>query len=539
MKIKSSLSKAILIISLAVLVALLGIRPGLAQSPANQPPPPATQPEIIPGEIVVKFQPNVGSLGAQNSLRAEGLQPLEVSPDNGIVRVQVKPGQEAQTIAELLARGDVAYATYNYEIKALRDPNDPGFSNQWALNQPMDHDIDAPEAWDLYTGGSNITIAVIDSGVDLSHPDLAAKITTGSQAGYNFVSNPPGSLPPDDDYGHGTHVAGIAAAAGNNGIGIAGVSWGAMIMPLKVLDASGNGGTYNLSLAIRYAADHGAKIINMSLGGACGTGWPDVTDAVNYALGKGVLLVAAAGNSFSTPVLCPAAISGVMAVGATNSSDLRPAYSTYGAALDVAAPGDSIYSTYLGGGYTTMSGTSMATPHVAGLAALLWSYAPTLNNSQVKTIIESTTDDLGTPGWDQYYGYGRINARRALERLALQITPNPPLLLVGDNVPTASSYVRVITASPVAITWSAAISPTVPWLSLNPPASGMVSASSTDQFMVLNATIPSPGNHQVYTANLVLTGATASGTFSPIIIPIQVEYVPNVHTDYFPFMFKN
>lgn len=523
--------KIILISALTVLVVAWEAVSGSAQGPVVQSPPPAVTPEVVPGEIIVKFQPNVGRLGAQNSLRAEGLRPLEISPETGLIRVEVKPGQETQAIDELLARGDVVYATYNYKIYALGNPNDPSYGSQWGLNNAQDHDIDAPEAWDIHTGGSGVTIAVIDTGVDLDHPDLQEKIV----AGKDFVNN---DNLADDDNGHGTHVAGIAAASGNNGIGIAGVSWGAKVMPLKVLDSAGNGNIYNLALAIRYAADNGAKVINMSLGASCSLDWSSVEDEINYARGKGVLLVAAAGNSGSTPVLCPGGLNGVVAVGATDSGDSRAYYSNYGAALDVAAPGSGIYSTYYGGGYTTFSGTSMASPHVAGLAALVRSYAPGMTASEVQTLIEQTADDLGSAGWDQYYGYGRINARRALERIALQVSPAQPLLFIDNDPGVTSSRVRVITQNSETITWSASISPTASWLTLSPPASGSVSSTSTDQFITLNATKPS-GSYGLYTANLVLTGTTSSGgTVGPITTQVKLQYVPEVQTIYFPIFFK-
>lgn len=521
--------KIILMSALAVLIVAWGAVSGAAQGPVVQAPPPAVTPEIVPGEIIVKFQSDVGRLGAQNSLRAEGLRPLEVSPETGFLRVEVKPGQETQAIAELLARGDVAYATYNYKIYALGNPNDPSYGSQWGLNNAQDHDIDAPEAWDIHTGGSGVTIAVIDTGVDLDHPDLQAKIV----AGWDYVNNDNFA---DDDNGHGTHVAGIAAASGNNGIGIAGVSWGARVMPLKVLSSAGSGTTADLAEAITYAADNGAKVINMSLGASCGSGWPDVEEAVNYAVGKGALLVAAAGNNGSTAVLCPGALNGVVAVGATDSNDARPSYSNYGAALDVAAPGSGIYSTYYGGGYATFSGTSMASPHVAGLAALLWSFAPGMTASEVEALIKQTADDLGSAGRDQYYGYGRINARHALEGI---VSPAQPVLFIDDDPGVASSQVRVITQNSETITWSASISPTVSWLTLSPPASGSVSSASTDQFIQLNATNPSPGSYGLYTANLVLTGTTSSGrTVGPIITQVQLQYVPKVQTLYFPVFFK-
>jgi thermitase len=532
MSIKSS-SKTLLTISLSLLVAFLPITPGRAQSPLTQ----AAPPDILPGEIVVKFQANVDRLGAQSSLRAEGLRPLEVAPGSEAIRVAVEPGQEAQAIAELLARGDVAYATYNYEIKALGDPNDPLYGNQWPLKHPQDHDIDAPEGWDIYTGSNNTTLAIIDTGVDLDHPDLAAKIVTGKTF---HASYPVGTLPDDDSFiGHGTHVAGIAAAIGNNGIGIAGVSWGARIMPLKILNSSGNGGTYELSQAIRYAADNGARVINMSLGGSCGSGWPDVAGAVSYALGKGVMLIAAAGNSGSSPVMCPAAMSGVLAVGATNYNDEIAYYSNYGSALDVAAPGDQVYSTLPGGTYGHESGTSMASPHVAGLAALLFSYMPSLSNTQVSNIIEETADDFGAAGWDQFYGYGRINVGRALARIGLQTIPSQPLLLIDDDIPFVVSNIQVVTNNPETITWSAAISPTVPWLSLDSPAAGAVSGSSSNQFIALRATTTSLSHYDSYTATLVLSGTTASGKpVSPNFIQVRLQYLAKVNTYYFPIFFK-
>jgi subtilisin family serine protease len=477
----------------------------------------------------------VGKVGTQNSLRAEGLHPLEVSADD-VLRVQVTPGREANVIAKLLARGDVAYATYNYRIQALGDPNDPDYPFQWGLNQVSDHDIDAPEAWNIYTGGSNVIIAVIDTGVDLDHPDLAAKITSGGQAGYNYIN--PGS-PPDDDHGHGTHVAGIAAASTNNNEGMAGVSWGARIMPLKILNASGGGNTFNLSQAIKYAADHGARVVNMSLGDDCGSGWPEVEEAVNYALGKGVVLVAASGNGASTPVLCPAAINGVMAVGATDYDDQRASFSNYGAALDVVAPGSSIYSTYLNAGYGYLSGTSMSTPHVSGLAALILSLAPSLSNSQARNIIETTTEDLGATGWDQFYGYGRINAWRAVKMLALQTYPSQPLIFIDDTSSPVFGSVQVTTGNPENIDWNAAISPPVSWLDVTPPASGSISAASTGQAITLKAT--RPPTYGLYTANLVLTGTVIStgAQIGPLVTQVRVQYVPKIYTYRLPLIFKN
>jgi len=215
------------------------------------------------------------------------LKLLAISPRSELVRVQVTPGREAETLAALAARPDVEFATYNYQIYALDTPNDPEFSRQWNLHNTgqtgglVDADIDGPEAWDIDSGGSNVTIAIIDTGVYLSHEDLQANIWLNGDEipangldddlngyvddyqGYDFYNN---DANPDDDNGHGSHVAGIAAARGNNSRGIAGVSWAARIMPLKILSATGGGNFYDLQEAIYYAADNGADAINMSTG---------------------------------------------------------------------------------------------------------------------------------------------------------------------------------------------------------------------------------------------------------------------------------
>jgi thermitase len=527
-----STSKVTLSLSVILIITFLSIAPGLAQGPVVQAPP-AAMPAFVPGEIIVKFQPNVGQLGAQSSLRAEGLRPLEVASGGELLRVQVAPGQEVQAIAELLARGDVEYATFNYYVQALGDPNDPSYSSQWSLKQFQDHDIDAPEAWDLHTGSASVIIAVIDTGVDLDHPDLQAKIVPG----YDYVNSDPF---PDDDHGHGTHVAGIAAAIGNNGVGIAGVSWGARIMPIKVLNASGGGTLFNVSQGIYYAVANGAKVINLSLGQPgtsypC-TGFEAIRDAMQYALDNGRLVVVAAGNESASAVSCPAAYSQAMAVGSTDYSDLRSWFSNYGSDLDIAAPGSFIYSTYRNGGYTTLSGTSMATPHVAGLAALLWSLSPSLAASQMRSIIQDTADDLGTAGWDQEYGYGRINARRALQTVALQTSPSPLTLLIDDNLSSVPGNLQVTTANPDTISWTASISPPTSWLSLSPPTSGQVSVASSNQ---LNLDATHPFTYGLHTTNVIVTGTTTLGEqVGPVVTEVRLHYLPELPRAYFPFVFK-
>ncbi len=504
-------------------ITFLAVAPALAQEP-----PPAGA-AIIPGEVIVKFQPHVGALGAQASLQAEGLQPLEISRGGGMLRLQVPPGQESRAIARLMTRGDVEFASYNHRVQAFETPNDPAFNQQWALQK-----IEAPAAWDIYTGANNVIIAVIDSGVDLDHPDLQANLMPG----WDFVNND--SLA-DDDHGHGSHVAGIAAAVGNNGVGIAGVSWRAKIMPLKMLDASGGGSTYHLAQAVYYAVDHGARVINMSLGApgsAWPCNWPEVEAAFNYAISHGVLLVVASGNDGQEGVNCPGAYDQAMAIGSTTATDTRSYFSNFGPHLDIVAPGSSIYSTYYFGSYTTMSGTSMATPHVAGLAALLWSFAPALNAAEVRSFIQTTADDLGPAGWDPYFGYGRINAKKAIDAISLQTYPNQLTLFIDDQSDLVSGVIQISTSNPDLINWSTTISPTVPWLAVAPPASGLVSSGSSPAGVTLLAT--RPDSYATYTAAVMITGTTSAGVvIGPRSTQVQLHYVPQVYRYWLPLMAKD
>jgi subtilisin family serine protease len=510
---------------------------------------------------VVKFKPGRGGASAQGILQAENLQVMRSLPASGMLQVQVPPGQEAQAIARLSADPNVEFATYNHRVQAFGDPDDPYYGLQWALEQTSNHDIDAPQAWDVSTGAQDVIIAIVDSGIDLSHADLAPNlwVNTGEvpgngndddgngyvddRYGYDFHNR---DADPTDDFGHGTHVAGIAGATGNNGIGISGVNWRARLMALKALDANGNGLTSNVVEAIYYAVNNGARVVNMSLGHPM-QGWPcewtEIENAFNYAVGHNVLLVAASGNQYSDYVHCPAAYDQTIAVGATTRDDLRASYSNYGTRLDITAPGGDwsygIYST-LPGWYGYMYGTSMATPHVAGLAALIWSFAPDLSDNQVRAIIESTADDLGAAGWDQFYGHGRISARRALESLlTLQASPAQASFLAdADSGPTPPSHtVQLNTNSPADVTWNATISPGAGWLSVLPPGSGTVSASSAASFTLAASR---PGSYGTYTAQVTITGTMPSGSsIGQAVIPVSMIYVTDTFELRFPAIFKN
>ncbi len=294
-------------------------------------------------------------------------------------------------------------------------PDDPRYYQQWGMDK-----INAPRAWYCgFQGSSDVVVAVIDSGVDMDHPEFTGKLV----AGKDWAND---DNWPDDDHGHGTHVAGIVGAIGNNGAGVAGVAWNTRIMPLKTLDADGSGWVSWSIQAVLWAADNGADVINMSLGSTYRS--DAFQQAVNYAHGKGVLVVASAGNcgdgayttngcDYQDQPSYPGAYDNVVAVASTAADNTRSSFSTRGSYVDVAAPGSEIYSTFLVdafGGYREMSGTSQASPHVAGLAALIKAAQPALTPAQITSAVQNSAVDLGLPGKDDQFGWGLINAAAAL-----------------------------------------------------------------------------------------------------------------------------
>lgn len=389
----------------------------------------------VPGEFLVKLRPgaSANALSAQSGFSAMSLQSEPVgSPRSGIVLMRAggmrSASANAQTLQALRANPAVLAVEPNYIVKlnlpreplqsvavapSAAKPNDPMFDQQYHHKN-----IKTLEAWGVSQGNQDLILAVVDTGVDTSHPDLKDKLLPG----YNTVDDKPGV---EDGNGHGTHVAGIAAALTNNGIGVAGVAPNVKILPVQVLSKEGYGSNASVAGGIIWAADHGAKVINMSLGGPQASSI--ISDAVKQALAKDVLLVAAMGNDGAgadgmKPILSyPAADVGVMAVSASDNADKRARFSQVGKWNSVIAPGVNIVSTFPtyatdmpATNYGAISGTSMASPVVAGLAVLVRSKYPQLNQAQVKAHIEATSDDLGAPGYDIQFGFGRINAAKAL-----------------------------------------------------------------------------------------------------------------------------
>jgi thermitase len=396
--------------------------------------------------LLVRLRPKISAVSEVAALSSLTATVTRQIPQLDLLSLSVPAGEAEAALEALRQDPAVLYAEPDARARAALVPDDPGWEQQWALRH-----IGAPRAWDVARGKPDVVIAVLDSGVTLNHPDLAPALWRNSGEIANNWRDDDGNGYADDawgwhfyhvwngtgfearadqyvadDYGHGTHVAGIAAAALDNGVGVAGLAGGARLMTLKVLDQYGVGWYSDIAAGIVYAADNGADIINMSLGAAEPS--QALQDAVNYAYASGVLVVAAAGNG-DNGVFYPAACQHVLAVAATDSNDARASFSNHGPQVDVAAPGVDIYSTwYRLDGYFTLSGTSMAAPHVSGLAALVWSANPALSLDQVTHVITSTAVDANAqsrPGWDEYLGWGRIDAGNALETVASGL-PVPP-----------------------------------------------------------------------------------------------------------------
>lgn len=291
------------------------------------------------------------------------------------------------------------------EPKPVRALEDPGRWLQWSLNA-----VSYEATWPT-SQGTGVTVAIVDSGVDATHPDLAGAVLPG----INLVNDgyDPAGTGRVDPNGHGTHVAGIVGARANNGIGIAGAAPGVQLLPVRVLDANGFGDSTDVAEGVIWAAEHGARVINLSLGGAAES--PLIQTAMQHALSFNAVVVAAAGNEYQwgNPASYPAAYPEALAVSSVTSSLVRSSFSSTGAYVDMAAPGSSIVSAYKGG-YALESGTSMAAPHVSAAAALLLAKYPSLTTAQARLYLESTATDLGASGRDDSFGYGLVNPQLAL-----------------------------------------------------------------------------------------------------------------------------
>ncbi len=396
--------------------------------PAQSTPPPSAG-EFIPGELIIGLEAghSVSALALPSEAR-----PLKETP---ILRklnaaiVQVPQGKEEAYLRQLRSLPGVRFVERNGIVRADLIPNDPLWSSQYGPSH-----VQAPTAWDTTTGSPAVILAIVDSGIDPNHPEFAGRILPG----YDFVENDP---IPQDECGHGTHVTGIAAASGNNLEGIAGIAWNVKILPIRVLGADCSGTFVSVAEGIVGAVERGARVINLSIGSASNSRL--LQEATFYAYTHGAALIAAAGNTNSS-VVYPAKYEWVLAIGATDNTDTRTSFSNYGPELDLMAPGKDILSTFptynhflyhdlLGKSpnYDTLSGTSMAAPHVAGAAALLASLPAFDSPDKIYQALTQTALDLDTPGRDDYTGYGLLQIDAALHyspSILPTPTPTPPAI---------------------------------------------------------------------------------------------------------------
>jgi len=394
------------------------------------------RPRWVPNEIVVKFKKGVPKNRIERINRRHGTSVLYSSPFAGFKRIKLPAGKTVEQAVELYNREpEVEYAELNYYAYAFFVPDDPYYIHQWHLYETY-AGINIEPAWDITTGDPNVIIAVLDTGVAYEDfrnfkqaPDL---VNTRFVPGYDFVNT---DKHPNDEEGHGTHVTGTLAQSTNNNLGTAGIAFNCSIMPVKVLSRRGEAPYTTIADGVYFAADNGAHVINLSLGGPVDS--ITLKNAVTYAYNQGVTIICAAGNEYEegNPTMYPAAYDEYcIAVGATRYDQTRAYYSNTGSYLDLVAPGgdlnvdqnadgygDGILQQTFGNnpkdwGYWFYTGTSMAAPHVSAIAALLISTGLTDPNdpNAIREALQNTATDLGPAGWDQEYGWGLVDAYAVL-----------------------------------------------------------------------------------------------------------------------------
>jgi thermitase len=439
----------------AILVLMSGLidRPGAKGEPSDPPgvPPESSEGEVPEGDLLVKFRPDApASEIARLHASANAAFVSEVA-DLGVKRLRVPPGHVRASVAEFQASPAVEFAEVDSAVQTQFSPNDPYYAGAYPttrfgnITQWAPQAVSAPAAWDITQGDPAVVIAIVDTGVDAQHPDLAAKIVGGT----SLLGSG------KDQFGHGTHVAGIAAASTNNGTGVAGICPRCSIMPVRVLDANGSGSMSDVAAGIVYAANNGARVINLSLGGPSTS--QTLRAALEYAVAHKALPVAAMGKSYTPQALEPAYWYSALSVGAVDQSGTKADFSNYGAKTDVDAPGVAVLSTMptypvtlnqtYAQNYDALSGTSMATPVVSGVAGLVLSRNPSLSAAQVKGIIEATAGD--GKSFNTNTGFGLVNAAKAVATAAQIDTTAPTVNVVSPAVGSTVSKLFVMQAAPM------------------------------------------------------------------------------------------
>ena len=495
--------------------------------------------QYVAGEILVKFKSvaTEKDIGSLNSIYKTSV--LYTSPYAGFKRIKIPPDKTVPEMVELYRENVlVKYAEPNYIAYAYWTPNDPFYSFQWHFPQ-----INMPSAWDIQGGGDpGIIVTVLDSGVAYEDygsyqraPDLAG---TNFLPGYDFVNM---DSHPNDDEGHGTHVTGTIAQTTNNSLGVAGIAFDCSIMPVKVLGADGSGTYQQIADGIYYAVDSGAMVINCSLGGSSSSS--TMYNAVRYAYDNDVVFVAATGNDNSI-IGYPARYDECIAVGAVDINKVRAYYSNYGTGMELMAPGGDtsvdlngdgyvdgvLQQTFSGGDPTNFAywfwqGTSMATPHVTGLVALMLSRGARGVES-IRNTLHSTAEDLGAPGYDTVYGYGLIDAAAALSAVENVILEVDPSSLDFGEVGTNSSKIMTFRAyNSGGGTLSGTISDNRSWISVS--STSFEGNDNTISVTVETGALAESSSPYSGTVTLTSNGGTKTVDVSVTVIPTGAVAYPN------------
>lgn len=427
--------------ALDALAQVLRVRPGGPQSELEMPPPAAGAADGWARQrLLVQTRAGLADKDLDKILSSHGGKARRIGRSS-LAIVDLPPNASETAVAMLLARHpQLKSAELDMRIAPAMTPNDPYMGSEWHLAR-----INAPRAWDS-AQGAGIRIAILDTGIDATHPDLAGRLVPG----WNFYD---GNADTSDVHGHGTAVAGAAAAAMNNSIGVASVAGQASLMPVRIADANAYAYWSTVAQGLNWAADQGARVANISYGGVVGSA--TVRGAADYLRSKGGLVVVSAGNNGIDEGLAPTA--SMIPVSATDETDNRTSWSSYGGFVAIAAPGQNIWTTNRGGGYGTWWGTSFASPVVAGAVALLMSARPAMSGSAIQNALFSTATDLGAAGRDPYYGWGRLDAGAAMQAVLAAPAPDtqPPVVSVG--APLAGALVSGLVAVDVGATDNQAV----------------------------------------------------------------------------------
>jgi hypothetical protein len=456
------------------------------------------------GELLVGYRAGVGPLGRHKLWRDHGASVLEdVGQSLRIVRIRVPASALDAVKRRLERRPEVKFVELNYVFDPALQPNDTEYPAQWHLPR-----IQAPQAWDITQGKAGAVVAILDSGVEATHPDLVGKLV----AGYNTYAN---SADTSDAYGHGTEVAGAAGAYTNNALGIAGVASGAPIMPVRVTDATGRATSASIANGILWAADHGARVVNISFGGVAGNA--TIRAAAEYAFNHGTLVVAASGNCACADPTPDNPF--ILSVSASDESDSPAYFSSVGPYVDLSAPGTNIWTTAKFGLYLSDSGTSLASPIVAGVAGLMFSANPLLTPALATQMMEATAVDPGGAGYTESMGYGRVNAAAAVLAATTYVAPT-------DTVPPVVALLAPLEGATVSGTTvvAAAASDDVAVVQVDLYLDGalLVSDSSSPYSFALDTTTLSSGKHVLQ----VLASDAAHNSAMSTAVTVTVDNSP-------------